>query len=129
MPLVDLGTIRLPRIVGHGRALELILTGRAVTAEEALRIGLVNELTEDGAALARATALAQTLSAFPQKALRNDRLSAIEQWDLGGEAAAANEVARGLSTIASGEAQEGSARFAGGAGRHGAFRPDDPTPV
>ncbi len=121
VPLIDLGTIRLPRIVGHGRALELILTGRPVGAEEALRIGLVNEVTEDGEALARATALAHALSAFPQTALRNDRLSAIEQWGLGGPAAVANEVARGLATIASGEMREGSSRFAGGAGRHGAF--------
>ena len=83
VPLVDLGTIRLPRIVGQGRALELILTGRAVGAEEALRIGLVNEMTEDGEALTRALALARTLSGFPQTAMRNDRLSALEQWDLG----------------------------------------------
>jgi enoyl-CoA hydratase len=119
VPLIDLGTIRLPRIVGHGRALELILTGRAVNAEEALRIGLVNEVTEDGQALARALALAQTLSSFPQTAMRNDRISAIEQWDLSGPAAIANEVALGLKTLASGEAFAGSARFRGGAGRHG----------
>ena len=111
VPLVDLGTIRLPRIVGHGRALELILTGRAVDAEEALRIGLVNELTEDGQALTRALALARTLSGFPQTAMRNDRISAIEQWDLSGPAAVANEVAWGLKTLASGEASAGSARF------------------
>jgi enoyl-CoA hydratase len=119
VPLVDLGTIRLPRIVGHGRALELILTGRAVNAEEALRIGLVNEVTADGEALARALALARTLSAFPQTAIRNDRMSAIEQWELSGRAGIANEVARGLNTLASGEASAGSARFKGGAGRHG----------
>ena len=119
VPLIDLGTIRLPRIVGHGRALELILTGRAVGAEEALRIGLVNELTEDGQALARAVALARTLCGFPQTAMRNDRMSAIEQWDLSGPAAIANEVAWGLKTLASGEASAGSARFKGGAGRHG----------
>ncbi len=121
VPLIDLGTIRLPRIVGHGRAMELILTGRAVGAEEAHRIGLVNEVTEDGEALSRALALAHSLSAFPQNAMRDDRLSAIEQWDLSGEAAAANEVAKGLATLASGEATEGPARFAGGAGRHGTF--------
>jgi enoyl-CoA hydratase len=119
VPLIDLGTIRLPRIVGHGRALELILTGRAVGAEEALGIGLVNEVTEDGQALARALALAQTLSGFPQTAMRNDRVSAIEQWGLSGPAAIANEVALGLKTLASGEASAGSARFKGGAGRHG----------
>ncbi len=121
VPLVDLGTIRLPRIVGHGRALELILTGRPVGAEEALRIGLVNELTEDGEALARAVALAKTLCGFPQTAMRNDRRSAIEQWDLRGPSAIANEVTRGLATIASGETLAGLARFKGGAGRHGSF--------
>ena len=119
VPLIDLGTIRLPRIVGHGRALDLILTGRAVDADEALRIGLINELTEDGQALARAVALARTLSGFPQTAMRNDRMSAIEQWGLDGGAATANEVAWGLKTLASGEASAGSARFKGGAGRHG----------
>ena len=123
VPLVDLGTIRLPRIVGHGRALELILTGRRVGAEEALRIGLANEVTDDGQALPRALELAQTLSRFPQEAMRNDRLSAIEQWDLG-EEAIANEVERGLRTIASGAASQGSARFAAGAGRHGSFEAD-----
>ena len=129
VPLVDLGTIRLPRIVGHGRALELILTGRAVGAEEALRIGLVNEVAEDGEALARATALAHALSGLPQTALRNDRLSAIEQWDLGGKEAVANEVARGLATIASGETSAGTSHFAGGAGRHGQLAPGGKTPA
>jgi enoyl-CoA hydratase len=119
VPLIDFGTIRLPRIIGHGRALELILTGRAVSAEEALGIGLVNELTEDGQALPRAVALARTLGGFPQTAMRNDRMSAIEQWGLDGPAAMANEVAWGLKTLASGEAAAGSARFKGGAGRHG----------
>ena len=121
VPLVDLGTIRLPRIVGHGRAMELILTGRAVGAEEALRIGLVNEMTEDGAALKRALALAHALCGFPQTAMRNDRLSAIEQWDLKEENAMANEVTRGLDTIASGEARSGAARFRDGEGRGGRF--------
>ena len=123
VPLIDLGTIRLPRIVGHGRALELILTGRAVGAEEALRIGLVNEVTEDGGALTRAVALAHALSAFPQTAMRNDRLSALEQWELGGAEAIANEVERGLDAIASGETAEGSERFRDGEGRHGRFEP------
>jgi enoyl-CoA hydratase/carnithine racemase len=123
VPLIDLGTIRLPRIVGHGRALELILTGRAVGAEEALRIGLITEATEDGRALARALELARTLSGFPQTAMGADRISAIEQWDLSGPAAIANEVAWGLKTLASGEASAGSARFKAGAGRRG--RPID----
>jgi enoyl-CoA hydratase len=119
VPLIDLGTIRLPRIVGHGRALELILTGHAVGAEEALRIGLISEMTEDGEALVRTLALARTLCGFPQTAMRNDRMSAIEQWDLSGPAAIANEVAWGLKTLASGEASAGSARFKSGDGRHG----------
>ena len=125
VPLIDLGTIRLPRVVGHGRAMDMILTGRAVGAEEALRIGLVNEMTEEGGALPRALALAHSLSGFPQNAMRNDRLSAIEQWDLPGDAAAANEVAKGLATLASGEATEGPAQFAGGQGRHGSFGKDE----
>ncbi len=124
VPLVDLGTIRLPRMIGHGRALELILTGRAVGAEEALRIGLVNEVTADGEALTRATALARTLSGFPQHAMRNDRLSAILQWDLDQPAAIANEVALGLKTLASGETAAGLGRFKSGVGRHGRFEPD-----
>jgi enoyl-CoA hydratase len=123
VPLVDLGTIRLPRIIGHGRAMELILTGRAVGAEEALRIGLANEIVADGEALPRAFALARALSSFPQSALRNDRLSAIEQWGLSGDAAVRNEVERGLDAIASGETAAGSARFSGGDGRHGEFAP------
>ncbi len=123
VPLVDLGTIRLPRMVGHGRALELILTGRAVGAEEALRIGLVNETTADGEALARACALARTLCGFPQAAMRNDRLSAIQQWDLDRPRAIANEVALGLKTLAAGETREGLDRFRKGAGRHGSFEP------
>ncbi|MBV8107509.1 MAG: crotonase/enoyl-CoA hydratase family protein [Hyphomicrobiales bacterium] len=133
VPLIDLGTIRLPRIVGHGRALELILSGRAVGAEEALRIGLVNEVTEDGGALTRAVALAHALSAFPQTAMRNDRLSALEQWDLSEAEAIANEVERGLDAIASGETAEGSERFRDGEGRHGRFaagvgEAEDPAP-
>ena len=124
VPLVDLGTIRLPRIVGHGRALELILTGRPVGAEEALRIGLVTDLTEDGEALTRALTLARTLCGFPQTAMRNDRLSAIEQWDLEWAAAIANEVVLGAKTIEGGETRQGLARFASGAGRHGRFEPD-----
>jgi enoyl-CoA hydratase len=121
VPLVDLGTIRLPRIIGQGRAVELILTGRPVGMDEALRIGLVNELTDDGEALRRATELAQSLAGFPQEAMRNDRLSVYEQWDLPEREAIANEIRRGRATIASGETLSGSQRFAGGAGRHGVF--------
>jgi enoyl-CoA hydratase len=121
VPLVDLGTIRLPRIVGQGRALELILTGRPVAMDEALHIGLVNAVTNDGEALARAFDLARTLTGFPQAAMRNDRLSVYEQWDLAEPAAVANEIGRGRMTIESGETLSGSRRFADGAGRHGSF--------
>src|SRR5271166_385238 len=124
VPLIDLGTIRLPRIVGHGRAMELILTGRAVGAEEAKRIGLVNEIVADGEALNRALTLAERLCGFPRGAMRNDRLSAIEQWGLSESAAARNEAARGVATIETGEGRAGAARFRDGAGRSGAFEKD-----
>src|ERR1700722_1032907 len=119
VPLIDLGTIRLPRLIGHSRAMDLILTGRGVDATEALSMGLVNRVTEPGGALAAARELALQLSGLPQAALRNDRLSAIEQWDLPLEDAIRNEVAHGVRTIASGETLGGAGRFAAGAGRHG----------
>jgi enoyl-CoA hydratase len=119
VPLVDLGTVRLPRLVGHGRAMDLILTGRAVGAEEALRIGLVDRVVDDGQALEHAVALASQLAALPQRCLRNDRASAIGQWDLDTDAAMRAEVRGGLDTLASGEPLEGAQRFAAGAGRHG----------
>jgi enoyl-CoA hydratase len=121
VPLVDLGTIRLPRLIGQSRAMDLILTGRKVTAAEAHEIGLVNRLTDDGGALDGAVALASELAGFPQTALRNDRLSVLEQWGLGEDDARRNEIARGRETIASGESYQGAARFSSGAGRHGTF--------
>jgi len=119
VPLVDLGSVRLPRLIGHSRAMDLILTGRGIDGVEAERIGLANRVTEPGQALAVALALAKDLVALPSTCMRNDRLSAIEQWDLDEEAAMRNEVWRGRATIASGESLEGAARFTAGAGRHG----------
>lgn len=124
VPLIDLGTVRLPRIVGHGVALDLILTGRSVSAEEAAQIGLVNRLVEKGQALAVARELAHTIAAFPQGGLRGDRRSAFEQWSLGWEQARQNEVRHGLEVLASGESVRGASRFASGAGRHGSFAKD-----
>jgi enoyl-CoA hydratase len=123
VPLVDLGTIRLPRLIGHSRAMDLILTGRGVGADEALSIGLVNRVAEPGTALDLAVQLAGELAAFPQTCLRHDRQSAIEQWDLTEPQAVVNEVRHGLATIASGETLEGAARFTSGVGRHGDFGP------
>ena len=119
VPLVDLGTIRLPRIVGHGRAMDMILTGRPVGAAEGLQMGLVTRVTEPGGSLAIALELARSISAFPQAALRNDRLSAIQQWDLTFAEAIRNEVRLGLATFRSGETRHGAQRFSEGAGRHG----------
>ena len=118
VPLIDGGTIRLPRIIGHGRALDLILTGRAVAADEALAMGLVNRVVPRGQARAAAEALAAELARLPQGALRGDRLSAHEQWELSYQDALANELRHGLGALAEGLA--GAARFAAGAGRHGA---------
>jgi enoyl-CoA hydratase len=119
VPLVDLGTVRLPRLIGHSRAMDLILTGRAVSGEEAFEMGLANRTVDPGEALGAALELAQGLARLPQACLRNDRLSAIEQWGLPFEEAVRNEIRHGIATIASGEAGAGAGRFASGAGRHG----------
>jgi len=119
VPLMDLGTVRLPRLIGHGRAMDLLLTGREVGAAEALAIGLVDRVVPDGSARRRAVELAGELAALPQACLRNDRLSAIEQWGLPEPEAMANEFRRGLATLASGETVAGAGRFAAGEGRHG----------
>ena len=118
VPLIDGGTVRLPRLVGAGRALDMILTGRAVDADEALSFGLVNRVVEDGRALAAAQELAATIAAFPQDCLRADRASAMGQWDLTLADALRLEGARGFGVVAA-EGLSGAARFAAGAGRHG----------
>ena len=121
VPLIDLGTIRLPRLIGQSRAMDMILTGRGVSGEEALSFGLVNRLVPKGAALDAALELAAQLAAFPQLCMRGDRLSALEQWDLSEEEAMRNELRRGIDTISSGETLAGAEAFSQGAGRHGDF--------
>jgi enoyl-CoA hydratase len=119
VPLVDLGTIRLPRLIGHSHALDLILTGRGVSGEEAMRMGLANRLVEPGGALDASIEVARALARLPQRCLRSDRLSAYEQWSLGWPDAIRNEFRHGMEVVQSGETQQGAQRFAGGSGRHG----------
>lgn len=121
VPLMDGGTVRLPRLIGQSNAMDMILTGRGVSGDEALRFGLANRLVEKGEALRAAKELAAQLAGFPQRCMRSDRLSAYEQWGMAQPAAIANELARGRDVVRSGETQEGAARFAAGAGRHGKF--------
>ncbi|HWF55733.1 MAG TPA: crotonase/enoyl-CoA hydratase family protein [Solirubrobacteraceae bacterium] len=119
VPLIDGGTVRLPRLIGASRAMDLILTGRAVDAQEALAIGLVNRVVGPGESRPAAEELARQLAAFPQTCLREDRLSMLEQDGLDEQAAIAGELQHGLRSLA--EVQAGLERFRSGAGRHGSF--------
>jgi enoyl-CoA hydratase len=118
VPLIDGGTVRLPRIVGQARALDLILTGRPVAADEALAMGLANRVVPDGTALAAAIELAEQIAAFPQRCMNADRASALAQWDWPLDEALRRE-GRGGQAAVFDEGLAGAARFAGGAGRHG----------
>lgn len=119
VPLIDGGTVRLPRLIGMGHAMDLILTGRKVDAAQALQMGLCNRVVPSGAALDAAIAMAEQLAAFPQATMLADRASAYAQWDLPLPEALQQEWERGKACIA--EGLEGAARFAAGAGRHGSF--------
>jgi len=124
VPLLDGGTVRLPRLIGHSNAMDLILTGRPVSGEEALRMGLANRLCEPGSALSTAVELGRSLAMFPQECLRSDRMSAIEQWGMELGPALANETEHGLATVRSSGTD--ASRFAGGEGRSGSFDAFEP---
>ncbi|WP_306173575.1 crotonase/enoyl-CoA hydratase family protein [Limnobacter humi] len=119
VPLIDGGTVRLPRLIGQSRAMDMILTGRPVMAEEAHAWGLVNRLVEQGAAVGAATELAKQLCDHPQTCMRNDRQSVLNQWAFGEQTALAEEFEFGLNTLQSGETVQGALAFRDGAGRHG----------
>ncbi|MDF1666504.1 MAG: crotonase/enoyl-CoA hydratase family protein [Planctomycetota bacterium] len=121
VPLIDGGTVRLPRLIGQSRALDLILTGRAVHSEEALAMGLANRIVEDGSAREQAEKLAAKIAAFPQLCMKNDRRSCYEQSAMSMNDAMANEFRLGMKTVASGETLNGSQSFIDGVGRHGQF--------
>ena len=121
VPLIDGGTVRLPRLIGASRAMDMILTGRPVAAGEALAMGLANRVVAEGTARESAEALAAELSRLPQTCLRHDRLSSLEQWSLPPAQALANEFTHGLKTLESGEWLAGATRFGKGEGKHGAF--------
>jgi enoyl-CoA hydratase len=117
VPLIDGGTVRLPRLIGQSRAMDMILTGRPVAADEALAMGLANRVVPEGTALTAAQELAAQLAAFPQTCMRSDRMSALTQWEAADPLEA--EFAHGRNALL--EAQQGASRFAAGAGRHGSF--------
>ncbi|CAN5823041.1 crotonase/enoyl-CoA hydratase family protein [soil metagenome] len=119
VPLIDLGAVRLPRLVGHSHAMDMILTGRPVDASEAQMMGLANRVVADGTARTAAVELARTIASFPQMTMRSDRQVAIEQWDLDDERWHAREFILGRNVLHSGEAAEGALRFVAGVGRHG----------
>ncbi len=121
VPLIDGGTVRLPRIIGMGRALDLILTGRAVGADEALRMGLVDRVVEDGTCCDRAMELAEEIAAFPQQCMRADRASVYRQWALSEADAMRQEFVSGIGAVAA-EGLAGATEFSAGAGRHGSKR-------
>lgn len=121
LPLVDGGTIRLPRLIGMSHAMDMMLTGRGVSGDEARMMGLANRIVEKGQALAAARELAQQIAAFPQRCMRSDRMSAYESFTMELPEALLNEYRYAIATINSGETREGAARFASGTGRHGKF--------
>jgi enoyl-CoA hydratase len=122
VPLMDGGTIRLPRLIGLSRALDLILTGRPVGAEEAIAFGLANRIVDEGHARIAAEELAAQIARFPQHCLRHDRLSAYEQCSMDLPSALVNEFHHGVQVLESNETLEGARRFSSGLGRHGEFQ-------